>query len=124
MGIYRRMHEQEAPVFSIIRTAYTINEFFLRKLGFEKNEALSGSDECVYRYYNAETPGNGLELFFLKEFSILSIVEFRIVPPGDEKYYTHPIVGEFRVSSDEDLKFIFSKNVRLNYIFNIANRRV
>jgi hypothetical protein len=93
-------------------------------IGFEKNEVLSGPREWVYRYYQPSKGCSGIELIFEKEFGILSVEEFWLNKNNDLEYFTYTIVGKFRICSDEDLAFIFSRNIRLNYIFNINRRRV
>lgn len=112
------------PVLSIVKSPYIINENYLYSLGFEKNEVLSGPEEWVYRYYNFQSGKNGIELQFLYEFGILSIEEFWQNTTDNDAYFPHVIVGKFRISCDDDLHFIFSKNIRLNYIFNVASKRV
>ncbi len=123
MSIVRQMHGQLAPVLSIVRKRYFINECFLMNLGFKRNETLSCGYEWVYRYESTITPGNGLELLFLQEYGIVTIKEFW-AGEGTECCSAHSLIGEFRINADEDLEFIFTKNVRLNFIFHVANRRV
>lgn len=106
------------------RTVYCLNIDFLRKLGFEKNETLSNATEWVYRYYCGVKNCYGIELVFSKEHSILSVEEFWISRPEDSAYVTNSIVGKFKICSDEDLNFIFSRNIKLNYIFNVNGKRV
>ncbi len=103
---------------------YSINEEYLLAMGFEKNEPLSGPDQSVYRYYLPSRGCSGIELIFEKVFGVLSVEEFRLNKNADLEYFSYAIVGKFRICSDEDLRFIFSKNIRLNYIFNIEGRRV
>ncbi len=106
------------------RSTYCINVDFLQNLGFEKNEVLSGPTEWVYRYYRRGKGCHGIELVFLKEFSILSVEEFWLDQSDDSAYVSNSIVGTFRICSDEDLDFIFSRNVKLNHIFNVDGKRV
>lgn len=103
---------------------YSINVRYLQGLGFEKNESLSGIYESVYRYTRRTKEYNGIELVFVNDFGILSVEEFWLDQIDGKEYITHTIVGKFKICSDADLEFIFSKNIRLNYIFNIDGRRV
>lgn len=103
---------------------YCINIEFLQNLGFEKNEVLSGPTEWVYRYYRQTKGCHGIELVFSKDFSILSVEEFWLNKSDEMAYISNSIVGKFRICSDEDLGFIFSRNVKLNYIFNVDGKRV
>lgn len=93
-------------------------------MGFEKNGILSGPKELVYRYYRPSKKGSGIELIFEKEFGVLSIEEFWLDKINGLEYVTYTIVGKFRICSDDDLAFIFSKNIRLNYLFNMSRRSV
>ncbi len=106
------------------RSTYCLNVAFLQNLGFEKNEVLSGPTEWVYRYYRRGKGCHGIELVFFKEFSILSVEEFWLDKSDESAYISNSIVGKFRICSDEDLGFIFSKNVKLNHIFNVDGKRV
>ena len=106
------------------RPVYIINEGYLRMMGFEKNETLSKPTELVYRFYRPAKECHGIELIFEKQFGVLSVEEFWLNKNTNLEYYTYTIVGKFRICSDDDLAFIFSKNIRLNYIFNVNGRRV
>ncbi len=106
------------------RNAYCINVEFLQNLGFEKNEVLSGPAEWVYRYYCRGRGCHGIELVYFNEFSILSVEEFWLDKSDESNYISNSIVGKFRICSDEDLGFIFSRNVKLNHIFNVDGKRV
>lgn len=106
------------------RPVYSINIDFLRNLGFEKNDILSSPTEWVYQYYCRVKGCYGIELVFAKEYGILSVEEFWIDRSDESAYVTNSIVGKFRVCSDEDLNFIFSKNIKLNYLFNVEGKRV
>jgi hypothetical protein len=110
--------------WTIIRSIYTINEEYLRKIGFEKNEPLSSPCEWVYRHYDPVAGEHGIELKFLKEFGVLSVDEFWINREEGSELFSHTIVGKFRIYSDDDLYFIFSRNVRLHHLFSVANKRV
>lgn len=124
------MHKQLNTQNQIVRNpyikskaVYCINIDFLRKLGFEKNEVLSGPAEWVYQYYRRVNDSYGIEVVFLKEFSILSVEEFWLNKSDESAYVSNSIVGKFRICSDEDLDFIFSRNIKLNYIFNVDGKR-
>lgn len=106
------------------RSVYCLNIDFLRNLGFEKNEILSSPSEWVYRYYCRVKGCYGIELVFSKDFSVLSVEEFWLDRPEESVYVTNSIVGKFKICSDEDLNFIFSRNIKLNYIFNVNGKRV
>jgi len=106
------------------RSTYNINENYLQRLGFEKNEVLSGINEWVYRYYKPSKQCNGIELVFIRDFCILSVEEFWLNRSNGTEKVSNTIVGKFRIYSDEDLQFIFSRNIRLNYLFNITRRNV
>ncbi|GAB2817385.1 hypothetical protein [Ferruginibacter profundus] len=108
----------------IKKNTYTINEKFLQRLGFKKIEVLSGQNEWVYRYYKPSKECNGIELIFIKDFCILSVEEFWLNHSNGFEQVSNTIVGKFSIYSDEDLQFIFSRNIRLNYLFNIAGKRV
>ena len=103
---------------------YSLNEAYLIKLGFNKSETGNGSDHLTYKYQSRETTGSGFELVFQKEYGILSIEEFWEHPADGILYIGNPIVGKFRIQSDEDLRFIFSRNVRLSHIFFTACKKV
>jgi hypothetical protein len=125
--MYAHIRPDEKPLCPLSiagKTVYAINENYLLAKGFEKNELLSGPLESVYRYYRPSKNCSGIELIFEKEFGILSVEEFWLNKNNNLEYFTYTIVGKFRISSDEDLAFIFSKNIRLNYIFNMNRRRV
>ncbi len=106
------------------KNIYTINEKYLQHLGFQKNEELSGLNEWVYRYYKPAKKCNGIELVFLKDFCILSVEEFWLNNSTGSEQISTTIVGKFRIYSDDDLRFIFTRNIRLNFLFNIAGRKV
>lgn len=106
------------------KNIYTINEKYLQHLGFQKKEDLSNLNEWVYRYYKPAKQCNGIELVFLKEFCILSIEEFWLNHSTGSEQVTNTLVGKFRIYSDDDLRFIFTRNIRLNFLFNIAGRKV
>ena len=112
------------PSFLKNRSIYDINEKYLQRLGFEKNEVLSGLNECVYRYYKPSKKCNGIELVFIRDFCILSIEEFWLNRSDGTEKISNTIVGKFQIYSDEDLQFIFSRNIKLNYLFNITRRNV
>jgi hypothetical protein len=112
------------PLTASVNAVYIINEDILSGLGFEKNETLSNPQQTVYRYYRYSKGCSGIELIFENEFGILSVEEFRLNKNNDLEYFSYTIVGKFRISSDQDLAFIFSRNIRLNYIFNVEGRRV
>jgi hypothetical protein len=112
------------PLTAAGNTTYVINEDILSGIGFEKNEALSDLQQTVYRYYRHSKVCSGIELIFEKEFGILSVEEFWLNKNNDIEYFSYTIVGKFRISSDQDLAFIFSRNIRLNYLFNIEGKRV
>ena len=116
--------QARATALAVVKEEYTIDECYLYRLGFKKQETLSGEDESVYRYFNPFASGNGVELHFLKEHGIVSIEEFWLTSPEGGLQLAHPIVGQFTIHVAGDLQFLFSKNVRLNYIFNVAHRRV
>jgi len=106
------------------KNIYIINEKYLQHLGFQKNEVLSGHNEWVYRYYKPSKGCNGIELIFIKDFCILSVEEFWLNNSNGVEQFTNTIVGKFRIYSDDDLQFIFTRNIRLNYLFNIAGKKV
>lgn len=106
------------------KAVYPINDAYLFNLGFEKNEALSGPEEWVYRYYRPCKRCSGIELIYLREFGILSVEEFWLNGINGVEQMAQTIVGKFRVYCNEDLDFIFSRNIRLNYIFNVDGKRV
>ena len=114
----------ESELINSGKPVYTINEEYLKRLGFKKNEVLSGPNEWIYKYSNPATEGNGLELIFLKEYGILSVEEFWVNHDDAGGYIAHTIVGKFNICSDEDLDFIFSRNIKLNFIFNVVCKRV
>lgn len=116
--------EPACPLPTARRPVYNINENYLLAMGFEKNDILSGPQELVYRYYRPSKNGSGIELIFEKEFGVLSIEEFWLDKNKGLEYVAYTIVGKFRICSDDDLAFIFSKNIRLNYLFNMNRRRV
>ncbi len=119
-------HDEEpaCPLPVAGKVGYNINENYLLAMGFEKNDILSGPQELVYRYYRPSKSRSGIELIFEREFGILSVEEFWLDKNNDLAYFTYTIVGKFRICSDDDLAFIFLKNIRLNYIFNVNGRRV
>lgn len=125
MYVHIKPDEESACCLSVKgKTSYAINENYLLAMGFEKNEVLSGPKELVYRYYRRSKSCNGIELIFEKEYGILSVEEFWLDKNDGLEYFTYTIVGKFRICSDDDLAFIFSKNIRLNYLFNMNRRRV
>lgn len=125
MYIHIKRGEEPVCPFPVAgKIKYSINENYLLAMGFEKKDFLSGPQELVYRYYRPSKNCSGIELIFEKEFGVLSIEEFWLDKNNGLEYVTYTIVGKFRICSDEDLAFIFSKNIRLNYIFNVSGRRV
>jgi len=125
--MYVHIRHDEEFVYPLLfneTPVYCINENYLQAMGFEKNEMLSGPQQLVYRFYRPSKGCCGIELIFEKQFGVLSVEQFRLNKNNDLEYFTYTIVGKFRICCDEDLAFIFSKNIQLNYIFNINGRRV
>lgn len=121
----QRLNQYSAtPVFTVLKGPHTIDESYLFRLGFQKPEELSTATEWVYRYYSPAGDGHGLELRFLRDYGIVSISEFWCPWSGESSGFSPAIVGQFTIHTGDDLHFLFSKNVRLNYMFNIAYRRV
>lgn len=101
---------------------YLPDETYLNKLGFLKLEAATGREKCIYRFYNPSN-NKGFDLIFSDDFGILTVEEFISDTATGRIFSCNTIVGMFHVESDEELKFIFSRNVRLNYVFNISRKR-
>ncbi|MBS4065604.1 MAG: hypothetical protein KGZ74_13680 [Chitinophagaceae bacterium] len=109
---------------SVEKGNYILNESFLFKLGFEKNEVLCKPNENIYWYLRPLRVCTGIEVIYVQEFGVLSVEEFSFDENGNQKFFTNTIVGKFRIRSDQDLEFIFCNNIRLNYIFFCAGKRV
>lgn len=108
-----------------LKCNYSPDESYLKKLGFLKLEVTAGRKELVFRYHNLNKKGKGFDLLFSDDFSILTIEEFMPDTKGTGiNSYRNTIVGMFHIESDDDLKFIFSRNVRLNYVFNISPKKM
>jgi|KBSSwiS6_1023812.scaffolds.fasta_scaffold03892_4 hypothetical protein len=105
------------------RKVYDINEMYLEKLGFEKKTAFSDQNKCIFRYHKPGNSAKGFDVIFVEEFGILSVEEFGIDLITGNTHFRNTIVGMFHIESDEDLAFIFSKNVRLKFMFEIAAKR-
>jgi len=111
-------------LFKAKMPVYMINEAYLKSIGFAKQDSPAERNEIVYRYNRPGRYAGGVELIFEKEFGVLSVEEFCLNKRNGIEYHAYTIVGKFRINSDEDLAFIFAKNIRLNYLFNIDGRRV
>lgn len=103
------------------KAACCINESFLSRLGFCRviNEQIQ--DFKTYRYCNQQ--GHGFDVIFSEEFNVLTVEEFGYDETG-KAICNNTIVGMFKLQLPEDLDFIFSRNVRLNYVFNMSKKNV
>jgi len=117
------MYELPAPGPQPLSGNYSLNENFLSQLGFLKLEPAADQKESVYRYYRNKME-RGFDLIFCKAFRILTVIEFMTEPDTGEFKYSNMVLGMFHVDSDDDLKFIFSRNVRLNFVFNTSRRKL
>lgn len=98
-----------------------INENFLSQLGFYRVISEQIQDTKTYRYCNQH--GHGFDVIFSEEFNILTVEEFGYDDAG-RATCNNKIVGMFHIQEPEDLDFIFSRNVRLNYVFNTTKKNV
>ena len=98
---------------------YRLNDHFFSRLGFTKQ---TDGDASIYRYSNPLTTNNIIEVVYQPEFDVLSIGEFWIGTLGE--LTGNNLLGQFRIESDEDLAFIFLKNVRLHHLFYNTRKRV
>lgn len=96
-----------------------IHEDFLSKLGFCRVTEAQNHATRVYRFFNQK--GHGFDVIFSEEFNVLTIEEFECNGAGGISY-NNTIVGMFHIYSPDDLDFIFSRNVRLNYAFKTAKK--
>lgn len=103
---------------------YILNENYLYNLGFVKNEVLCGSKESIYWYLRPLRICMGIEIIYAQDFGVLAVEEFSLDENNNQKYCPNTIVGKFKIRSDQDLEFIFCNNIRLNYIFFVAGKRV
>lgn len=106
------------------KVSYVINEEFLKKLGFIEVKSAGSPETATYRYHNPAAGGTGFDLIYVKEFGIVSVEEFWTDMPEANNGFRNMIMGVFRIESDNDLAFIFLKNVRLCYTFQTSVRRL
>jgi hypothetical protein len=99
----------------------SINEAFLSRLGFYRVISEKIQDTKTYRYCNQH--GHGFDVIFSEEFNVPTVEEFGYDDAGKTSF-NNTIVGMFHIQLPEDLDFIFSRNVRLNYVFNTAKKNV
>lgn len=106
------------------KNRYLLNEKLLQDIGFIKTDFAKKRRENVFRYYHPGSMEKGFDLIYSDDYSIVSVEEFTINPATGITRFRNTIVGMFHIQSDEDLRFIFSKNVRLNFVLNVSPRRV
>jgi hypothetical protein len=117
-------HETPVPQRKNMAVAYTLDEMYLFKLGFSKLLGAPDEKDSTFRYYNPNITGAGFDLIYANDFGVVTVEEFSTDPGTGNIFSRNPIVGMFHIKSDEDLKFIFSRNVRLNLAFGILPKRI
>lgn len=104
-------------------SGYSLNENYLSQLGFSKLEPGREQHPLRYRYY-CNRQDQGFELAFCARYNILSVTEFMHDPETGEWIYSNTVVGMFHIGSDDDLRFIFLRNVRLNFVFHTSRKKL
>lgn len=97
-----------------------IDETFLLKLGFYRVVSNYQEETKIYRFSSEH--GRGFDVIFSEEFGVLTVEEFDCDDHSNKISYNNTVVGMFHIYSTDDLSFIFSRNVRLNYVFNTAKK--
>ncbi len=87
-------------------SSYSINETYLRAMGFEKNEVLSSAVDWIYWYYRPMVTIKGIELAFNRTLGILTIEEFWLCHSQEEEYVARNLIGNYKIDSDEDLRVL------------------
>jgi hypothetical protein len=101
-----------------------LSQNYLCKLGFVRLDSTADPDFSVYRYCTPKKSGKGFDLIFSGEFGIITVEEFATDPVSGSISFRNTIVGMFQIECQEDLHFIFSRNIRLKHTFKTALKRV